>query len=488
MEWMMKIVAKDVKLSTEETETEKSIALVKGLENNVNRKKGKGIKSRSCIKVVKNVQKIDSLPIKHLETEEGEAPYVVVFLDQEGNTLCSHVIGDGRKIIGQTLNVLDSLLLLIAVYYVFDLDYPEIYSQTLGILQQWAIGDQYTQQMFSKYVEQWQGNLQSEKALSGADPIDILSLTVQKEILERDLARKILDNEKLTLTYIMHPGNPIKCIRFNRGKEADIRQCEDSILQFCKDFEAEYCQERVTPNMHLHFHLSDCLNDYGPVYSSWLFSFERYNGHLGSLPKYNRSIELQRMRRFTRDSFVNSVQLPAKYESTLFKHFQQMEMDTLGAVAAIADEESTMYKDFKNAIMEGRRKYTKSLKVVADFEPPIKVEGSTEMMVSVVKKVVFRRLHHCCGRYLLLNYQPIVWDHFEEAFKFNQSGGFRIHRHLKKKHRNITVSLKMSTLELLDKVLCDDTEDVKSFKRYRKLVQEHSFDQSFRQSYEKAKA
>ncbi|CAG2248260.1 unnamed protein product [Mytilus edulis] len=32
-----------------------------------------------------------------------------------------------------------------------------------------------------------------------ADPIDILSLTVQKEILERDLARKILDNEKLTL-------------------------------------------------------------------------------------------------------------------------------------------------------------------------------------------------------------------------------------------------------------------------------------------------
>ncbi|VDI37395.1 Hypothetical predicted protein [Mytilus galloprovincialis] len=35
--------------------------------------------------------------------------------------------------------------------------------------------------------------------ISGADPIDILSLTVQKEILERDLARKILDNEKITI-------------------------------------------------------------------------------------------------------------------------------------------------------------------------------------------------------------------------------------------------------------------------------------------------
>ncbi|VDI20620.1 Hypothetical predicted protein [Mytilus galloprovincialis] len=143
----------DIKCFFFETDTEKSIALVKGLENNVNRNKGKGIKSRSCIKVVKNVQKIDSIPIKHLETEEGEAPYVVVFLDQEGNTLCSHVIGHGRKIIEQTLNVLDSLLLLIAVYYVFDLDYPEIYSQTLGILQQWAIGDQYTQQKSSNWIK-----------------------------------------------------------------------------------------------------------------------------------------------------------------------------------------------------------------------------------------------------------------------------------------------------------------------------------------------
>ncbi|CAG2201119.1 unnamed protein product [Mytilus edulis] len=64
-----------------------------------------------------------------------------------------------------------------------------------------------------------------------------------------------------------------------------------------------------------------------------------------------------------------------------------------------------------------------------------------------------------------------------------------------KKKRNVSadnkediVSLKMSTLELLDKVLGADTADVKTFKRYRRLVQEHSFDQSFRKSYEKAKA
>ena len=33
--------------------------------------------------------------------------------------------------------------------------------------------------------------------------------------------------------------------------------------------------------MHLHTHITDCILDYGPVYSFWLYSFERYNGILG---------------------------------------------------------------------------------------------------------------------------------------------------------------------------------------------------------------
>ena len=39
-------------------------------------------------------------------------------------------------------------------------------------------------------------------------------------------------------------------------------------------------QEYVTPNMHLHGHLIERLFDYGPIYSFWLFSFERFNGLL----------------------------------------------------------------------------------------------------------------------------------------------------------------------------------------------------------------
>ena len=96
---------------------------------------------------------MDVLPEKHLNTDDEEAPSLVIFLDTENNVICTYVIGDGKKILGQTLNVLDAAVLLMAVYYVFDLDYPEIYSQVLGMIQQWVIGDIYTQSKSSSWIK-----------------------------------------------------------------------------------------------------------------------------------------------------------------------------------------------------------------------------------------------------------------------------------------------------------------------------------------------
>ena len=53
------------------------------------------------------------------------------------------------------------------------------------------------------------------------------------------------------------------------------------LVEFCSRFEHLYGSEKVTPNMHLHTHLFDCIEDFGPVYGFWCFSFERYNGILG---------------------------------------------------------------------------------------------------------------------------------------------------------------------------------------------------------------
>ena len=42
-----------------------------------------------------------------------------------------------------------------------------------------------------------------------------------------------------------------------------------------------YGPETVTPNIHLHAHLIECIQDYGPMSNFWLFSFERFYGILG---------------------------------------------------------------------------------------------------------------------------------------------------------------------------------------------------------------
>ena len=47
--------------------------------------------------------------------------------------------------------------------------------------------------------------------------------------------------------------------------------------------------------MHFQLHLKDSLLDYGPIYAFWLFSFERFNGLLGTYTTNKRNIEIQLM-------------------------------------------------------------------------------------------------------------------------------------------------------------------------------------------------
>ena len=82
----------------------------------------------------------------------------------------------------------------------------------------------------------------------------------------------------------------------------DITLASALLRQFCKHFTESYGRELVTPNIHLHTHLTECIRDYGPVHSFWLFSFERYNDILSHEPSNNRSIEVLPMNRFIHDT------------------------------------------------------------------------------------------------------------------------------------------------------------------------------------------
>lgn len=82
----------------------------------------------------------------------------------------------------------------------------------------------------------------------------------------------------------------------------DISIADALLLTFCRHFERLNGGKAVTPNMHLQCHLTECVKDYGPMSSFWLFSFERYNGILGDRPTNNRAIEPQLLKRFIEEN------------------------------------------------------------------------------------------------------------------------------------------------------------------------------------------
>ncbi|MEW8546495.1 MAG: hypothetical protein AB2693_23505 [Candidatus Thiodiazotropha sp.] len=97
-------------------------------------------------------------------------------------------------------------------------------------------------------------------------------------------------------------------------KVAELEMFDEYMLKFCKTFEKLFGKDLVTPNMHLHHHITECVKDFGPIHCFWLFSFERYNGHLGSFPNNSRAVEIQFMRRFLRDSLVNAIEFPREMQ------------------------------------------------------------------------------------------------------------------------------------------------------------------------------
>lgn len=88
-------------------------------------------------------------------------------------------------------------------------------------------------------------------------------------------------------THFVYACRAICCHQLTKD---NCNTAREELIQFCKDFEIIYGKDACTPNMHLSCHLVDCIEDYGPVYSFWCFSFERYNGVLGSYHKGSQNI------------------------------------------------------------------------------------------------------------------------------------------------------------------------------------------------------
>lgn len=96
------------------------------------------------------------------------------------------------------------------------------------------------------------------------------------------------------------------------------------LVKFGKEFTKIYGAERVTANMHFACHLSECIENLGSIYTSWLFAFERYNGFLGKFNSNGRNIEETLMRNMCLERHMNRIGYEIRSEWKDYKeHFKQ---------------------------------------------------------------------------------------------------------------------------------------------------------------------
>lgn len=91
----------------------------------------------------------------------------------------------------------------------------------------------------------------------------------------------------------------------------------------------------MTPNMHLHGHLTECVQDYGPTFGFWLYSFERYNEMLGKFPNNQKHIEIQLMKRFETEMQLHTLPLPQMFHNKIFHLLE-------GVTGGVFDEDNCL--------------------------------------------------------------------------------------------------------------------------------------------------
>lgn len=101
------------------------------------------------------------------------------------------------------------------------------------------------------------------------------------------------------------------------------------LIQFCSRVERLYGTDAISPNMHMHGHLKEVIEDFGPVQEFWLFSFERYNGILGKQPTNNREIESQLMKRFLNDNVDSTFVYPDEFKEDFQEVYESVNTNRL---------------------------------------------------------------------------------------------------------------------------------------------------------------
>ncbi|KAL5011713.1 hypothetical protein ScPMuIL_010264 [Solemya velum] len=111
---------------------ESLLSIIQFVEEQTRIDRGRGKKTESVIQVKEDVP--DDEVEKELRCGKLAPPRLVIF-KSEGCIKGQYVVADGTYINVNSCSEKAGVLLLVAVYYILDLEYPRVYSQLLGILQ-----------------------------------------------------------------------------------------------------------------------------------------------------------------------------------------------------------------------------------------------------------------------------------------------------------------------------------------------------------------
>lgn len=139
---IIEVMRDKVPTPTSNSKDEHDVDVMKFIEKSVAFKKGKGVKSKTCLTVAdSNIS--DAEKNQLCSSAELSPPCIVIFVD-EGKCKDAYIVGDNCKISCKSVEIVQIFITLLACYYCFDLSYPRIYSQLLGFLQQFVMHDPYS--------------------------------------------------------------------------------------------------------------------------------------------------------------------------------------------------------------------------------------------------------------------------------------------------------------------------------------------------------
>lgn len=80
--------------------------------------------------------------MQHVKSIENSFPQLYIFSD--GEELKKALVAGDKTIINTgATDLSEAIIVLIATYYTFSLDYPPSFSQVLGMLQNFVVGESY---------------------------------------------------------------------------------------------------------------------------------------------------------------------------------------------------------------------------------------------------------------------------------------------------------------------------------------------------------